>query len=367
MKPKPKSPYRLGGDPKDREIVKLRDKASYLEKELKKLHRQALDEDEVRRIIGIIANKTEKPPTWLIKHKAGKNSPEVPVVQWSDWHGGETVSLAETNGVNEFDIAIMKRRVRRLVERTIRLADRHGGTYPGAVLNLLGDFVSGGLHPELEKTDEREVLVSLLIVRDLLVWAIECMVDRFGQLYIPCTSGNHGRNTHKPEFKRYVYKNYDWLLYQLLARHFARDKRIVFDIRPSNEVYYSVFNKRFLAMHGDMLGVKGGDGIIGAIGPIMRGEVKVRGSAVEDFDFLLIGHWHQPLWLPRCICNNALKGYDEYAKNKLRAPPSVPSQLLFFVHPHHGVTSRWEIYLEGVLEGVTAEWLTVFDPVALVA
>jgi hypothetical protein len=40
----------------------------------------------------------------------------------------------------------------------------------------------------------------------------------------------------------------------------------------ANDVHYRVYGVRFLLNHGDMLGVKGGDGIIGAIGPIMRGE-----------------------------------------------------------------------------------------------
>jgi hypothetical protein len=40
----------------------------------------------------------------------------------------------------------------------------------------------------------------------------------------------------------------------------------------TNDVHYRVYALRFLFNHGDTLGVKGGDGIIGAIGPIMRGE-----------------------------------------------------------------------------------------------
>jgi hypothetical protein len=35
---------------------------------------------------------------------------------------------------------------------------------------------------------------------------------------------------------------------------------------------------------------------------------------------------------------------SEYARD-FRATPARPSQLLFFVHPHTGVTSRWPIYL----------------------
>jgi hypothetical protein len=115
-------------------------------------------------------------------------------------------------------------------------------------------------------------------------------------------------------------------------------------------VFYRVWNKRFLAMHGDMLGVKGGDGIIGSDRPdhARRGQgARLERPQVSDYDCLLIGHWHQPLWLPRVIVANTLKGYDEFAKNALRAPPTLPSQPMFFVHPRYGITSRWEIYLEG--------------------
>jgi len=135
----------------------------------------------------------------------------------------------------------------------------------------------------------------------------------------------------------------------------------VIDNRPSNEVYYRIHNQRYLAMHGDMLGVKGGDGIIGAIGPIMRGEIKTRGQATStgrDYDILLIGHWHQALWLPRAIVANTLKGFDEYAKNALRAPPSEPSQPLWFVHPKRGITSRWDVKVEEPAENTDSTWVS---------
>ena len=35
----------------------------------------------------------------------------------------------------------------------------------------------------------------------------------------------------------------------------------------------------FLLTHGDSMGARGGDGIIGAIGPIIRGEKRVRDVA----------------------------------------------------------------------------------------
>lgn len=360
-------PFRLGGTAADRRVVALEDEVRRLRQELRKAHRDGLDEDAVREILGGIAAAPTKPPAWLDHpSRKGAKTPEVPMTIWSDWHGGETVSFAETNGVNAFDVATLDRRVQTLVDNTIDICREHGpGTYPGIVVNLLGDFVSGGLHPELAKTDELEIIPTVLHLRDLLVTALTRIADAFGQVYCPCAAGNHGRGTPKPEFKRYVHKNFDWLIFQLLARHFADDPRISFDIRESNEVFYRVYGVRFLAMHGDMLGVKGGDGLIGSIGPIMRGEIKTRGAAASSgmtYDVLLMGHYHQMIWLQRAIVAGSLKGWDEYAKNALRAPISDPSQPLWFVHPRYGITMRLEVRVEEPAARGDAAWVSVFDP-----
>jgi len=346
-------------------IQSLNDEITRLKAELRAAYRASAEEDAILNLIGAMAKAPENPPTWLAAPRVRKlkPTPEVPVANWSDWHLGEVIQPGAVNGYNAFNTEIGRARVRRLVEHTIDLCQNHGpGNYPGIVLNLLGDFISGGLHPELAKTDELARIPAALEARDLLVWAIERMADTFGQVFLPCVSGNHGRDTMKPEFKGYLHHNFDWLVYQLLRRHFERDKRVSFLIESSNEAYYSVFGLRILAVHGDMLGVKGGDGIIGAIGPIMRGEIKTRGQAISlgrPFDLLVMGHWHQELWLPRALVNNSLKGFDEYAKDSLRAVPSQPSQSLFFVHPKRGITSRWSVLVDEPRERENTGWVAL--------
>jgi len=351
-------------------LRRLRDENARLKHDITSAQRQAAFEEDVLSIIGEMAATPAAPPKWLVEpeDRQGGKTPEVPVIVFSDWHVGETVSRSETNGVNEYDSEIAGDRVRRLVAAIIDLARNHGpGVYPGAVVNLLGDFVSGGLHPELQKTDAEEVIPSALRCVDLLEWALTTLADEFGQLYVPCVAGNHGRATHKPEFKRYVFKNFDWLIYQFLMRRFKGDDRIVFDMPDANEVLYRVHGHRYLAMHGDMLGVKGGDGIIGALGPIARGETKVGKQAAamrRDYDTLVIGHWHQEIMLPRIIVSNTLKGWDEFARLALRAPPSTPSQPLWFVHPTRGRTSYWNVTVDDPIHTVSNEWVSVFREAA---
>lgn len=344
-----KAAARLDASTESRQHVADSKEIARLRAELRKAHETAIDNDAIRELIGNMRDHTPEPPQWLVDvpKRGPGGTPEVPVISLSDWHLGEVVPLSETGGSNEYNPKIAERRVRSVVTAMIHLCKNHGpGVYPGAVLNLIGDFISGGLHPELLKTDAMEQIPSALRAYELLIWAIETLVEEFGLLYIACTAGNHGRQTAKPEFKRYVYKNFDWLIYQLLAKHFANDPRITFDIPDSNEVHYRVWGMNFLLMHGDMMGVKGGDGIIGALGPIARGEVKVskQASALgKDVDMMVVGHFHQELWLPRITVANCLIGFNEYAAKALRAVSAPPSQPLFFVHPTRGITSRWNV------------------------
>lgn len=338
----------------DRKLFDLQEQVSVLKSALKRAQRDLAKNDALADIMNVFKDAKRTPPKWItdtapsVKKKAG---PEVPVTMWADWHAGEVVQPAEVNGFNEYNLEVFERRVRRLVETTIRLAKKHhvAGGYPGAVVALAGDFVSGGLHPELLKTDEEPVLAVVLRVEEILIWALTEMANAFGKLYVPCVAGNHGRNTAKPEFKNYYLKNFDWLIYRHLARHFVGYDNIHFDVRPSNDVSFGVYGLRYLLVHGDMLGVKGGDGIIGSIGPITRGEVKktAQASALNlPFDKLIMGHWHQRLWLPRATVAGTLKGFDEYARLQLGAKPDRPSQPLWFVHPSHGETAHWDVYCD---------------------
>jgi len=356
------SAYALGGSPLDRKLVKAQAEAGRLRKALEEAHHKEIDAEETRAILGVLAATQAFPPDWLVRPSKAGSGVETPMTMWADWHGGEVVDPSQVAGINEFSLPTLDRRVKLLVEKTVELCrNHHAKEYPGIVVALTGDFVSGGLHPELLKTDELDIIPTVLHVRDLLVWSLTAMADEFGSVYCPAVAGNHGRGTLKPEFKDYLHKNFDWLIYQLLIRHFAGDPRVTIDVRPTNDVHFRVFGRRFLLMHGDMLGVKGGDGIIGSLGPILRGKVKVgmqQAALGNDFDHLMIGHWHQEIALPTITVSNTLKGFDEFAHLALRAQPSLPSQPLWFEHAEYGRTSYWNIRLEKP-KSISNEWVSI--------
>ena len=334
-------------DPKE----KLADRVRELETELKFASKAALDAEYVKRkIVGLSeAFGSAEPPAWMARPAKAFNGPGVPTLFASDFHWGENVDPNQIGGVNQFSVAIAHDRLRTMISVTTDLLRNHiscKGGYPGIVFALGGDMVSGDIHEELMATNEAEIMKIVIDLYGALVWAIKALADEFGKVFIPCVSGNHGRNTHKIRAKGRNFTSFDWLLYQFLAKHFESDKRITFFIPDGPDALYSVMGHKYLLTHGDQF--RGGDGMIGALGPIIRGDHRKRsrnGQIGMQYDTLLMGHWHQLIQRQRLIVNGSLKGYDEYAfSNNFGYEP--PRQALWLTHPQHGITFSAPVHLE---------------------
>ena len=167
------------------------------------------------------------------------------------------------------------------------------------------------------------------------------------QIFLPCVSGNHDRDTKKIWSKDRNHTSFGWLLYQFLAAAFADDKRVRFFIPDSSDALYRIYNTRYLLTHGDQF--RGGDGIIGPLGPVTRGEQKknTRNAAVgQDYDVMEFGHFHKRMLTARLRGNGSLKGYDEYAADS-NFGFEPPSQNFWMTHPDHGITFDAPVYADG--------------------
>lgn len=345
--------------PMDARLIALKDENSALKHELKQAVRDNLTTEKVRsEIIGVTAIPAN-PPNWLVDLKNRDHSgPGIPMTIWSDWHWGEVVKRNEVGGVNEFNLAVAKRRARRLLDTTIKLAFNHQVQqgYPGIVVFLGGDMIGGEIHSELADTNEMKTIPAVVDLFGVLIAMLQELSGHFPEVFVAGVVGNHGRNTLKPRAKGRVHTSYEWLLYVMLENYFKdRNKKIRFFIPTDIDALIRVNSTRYLLTHGDALGVKGGDGIIGSIGPIMRGRIKVGDSYSHigrDFDILVQGHWHQYLPMPSIITNGSLKGYCDYARTMLRAPFQRPIQAMWYDHHKVGITKHEPLYLEDQLDGV---------------
>lgn len=351
-------------------LEKLREELRRTKAELRAIHKHNDTAEEIRRRIYELRDVPAEPPGWLLKDP-GIKGPGTPMTIWSDWHFGEVVRKEEVGGVNEFNSDIAEKRVKTLVERTIGLIQHHmPAGVPGAVVCLGGDMMTGDIHQELADTNDKYVLETVRQLKSVLVEALTQMADACGNIFVPCVVGNHGRNTLKPRMKGIVQTSYEWNIYTDLEDRLRHDKRIKFFIPGESDAFFAVHGYRFLLTHGDRLGVKGGDGIIGALGPIMRGALKVGRSESQigrNFDTIVLAHWHQYITTPGVIVNNALKGYDEYARSMLRAPASAASQALWFCHKKFGINTAMEVYVQDPAPfranrgDKKSAWVEVFD------
>jgi len=352
------------GDTKVQEVDVLRDTVKTLRAELNSRRRDNLSDQYVKeKILGLVEAEVE-PPEWLLSDRMPSNSPGLPTLFASDWHWGEVVDASQLGGSNSYNLEIGHARARKLIDYTIALLENHlvNPNYEGIVFALGGDMVSGDIHDELVATNEIEIMPTVVDLIGVLSWCIRALKEAFGKVFVPCVSGNHGRNTHKIRAKGRNFTSFDWLIYQMLQREFLADPDVRFQIPDGSDALYSVYGRRYLLTHGDQF--RGGDGMIGALGPIIRGDHKKRSrnsQIHQEYDTMIIGHWHQLIQLQRLIVNGSLKGYDEYAYQG-NFPFEPPRQALWLTHPKWGITFSCPVQVEDPHQPEAAPpWVTWKD------
>jgi hypothetical protein len=283
----------------------------------------------------------------------------VPTLLASDWHWGEVVDPAQIGGVNEYSLKTAHDRAKRMINNTIDLLNNHmvNPSYPGIVFALGGDMITGDIHEELVATNEREVMPTVVDLWGVLAWCIETLADKFGRVFVPCVSGNHGRNTKKIRAKGRNFTSFDWLLYTFLAKRFEGDARVTFYIPDGADALYSVYGHRYLLTHGDQF--RGGDALIGPLGPIVRGDHRKRARNMQinaDYDTIVMGHWHQLMQTQKFIVNGSLIGYNEYAYNN-NYSFEPPRQALWITHPERGITFHMPVQVDGKKSVTDQPWI----------
>lgn len=342
-------------------IGKLRRKVDNLKSEvaiLKDENRELAEELEQSKIYRELFSKLEdysvEPPDWLRKERKGNQKLSMPSAILSDLHLDEVVFPEQIGYVNAYNREIALERLRLFFENVVELSSDYitGLRYEGFVLNMLGDTFSGFIHEELARTNADTMFGSLLFWIDPVMAGLKMLADAFGKVYVPFVPGNHGRMSRKPQSKNRAADNLDSLFGKLLQK-FNTDPRIIIHVSESADYYYQIYKTRFGATHGDQF--RGGSGIAGLMSPLMLGDHRKRSrqqAVQQPYDVLLMGHWHQLLFLGKMIINGSLKGYDEYAftSNFAFEPPQ---QAFFVTDPDYGVTITAPVHCVGKSEVYT--------------
>jgi len=321
-------------------------KAKRLESDLRD---SRIENESLRQRLGVLQSIDSvilSAPSWQLAPSRKGLHHGIGTLFLSDCHFDEVVNPDEVEGVNEYSREIAKRRLKRVTSGAIDVArGSFNIKYDGFNLFLGGDLISGSIH-DLDITNEDTSIGTVDYWADHLVEVVGSLVEEFGRLHVSVVVGNHGRNTHKPRNKLRVRDNFDWLLCRIVARYFAQDSRITWQIPESADALVQIYDEHIRLTHGDQF--RGGSGISGMLAPLMLGSFRKtmrQATLGNPHSLLCMGHHHNYWCGKGIIVNNCLKGYDEYAYVSNFAF-SKPSQAFFIITPKRGLTFPCEIWAE---------------------
>jgi hypothetical protein len=349
---------------KEYNLYDLESKVSGLSKELKLAKLDSYSVEYIRKVVFGIRKQNISPPNWIIEPSKNSTNIGVPCLMLSDIHFGEIVDSKQVLGYNAYNMDIAEKRIEEIVQRTIDLLFNHmrDPNYDGIVLSLNGDLISGDIHEELSRSNEVPIMYAVAKLIKILIKVIELLQNKFKNVFVVVTSGNHSRITQKPMNKNLAYTSFDWLIGTELETYFQKDKRIQFLIPEGVDCQFKIYSTIFRQTHGQQF-FSGNSGFVGPLAPIARGSIQKQIASIgcgNEYDVLLLAHFHRTFNLGgKVLCNGSIKGYDEYAYNK-NMIPEPPMQTLFIVNKKRGITFTFNIQadkIENYLKDVS--WISI--------
>lgn len=326
---------------------KLRRENRELRRKLDEQAEQYARDANFTRLLSKLVAAESAPPKWLTPKGHRRQERAIVTAVLSDTHFDEVVRPEEINYVNAYNRDIAVKRLHNFFTNTVRLSRDYicGIKVDGIVLPMIGDMVSGNIHDELRESNEDTIIETCLFYSDQIIAGFEMLLENFGEIYSPCVVGNHGRLDKKPRAKHKPTESFDYLIYNLVSRHFKGRSGVRFDISTGSDFRYTLYKTRFQLTHGDQF--RGGSGIAGMLSPLMLGDHRKRKreqATGTPYDYLVMGHWHQLSYVKGLIINGSLKGYDEYAAlNNFDFEP--PQQAYWLTDAEHGLTITAPIHV----------------------
>jgi len=276
-----------------------------------------------------------------------QTSPEAAVAVFSDWQMGKVTASYNTQ--------VLEKRIELYTEKLLEITEIQRLHHNVDELHvwLLGDIVEGeeifaGQSHLLDSGLYRQVGVNgPRILSKFLITALE----KFKKVHVLGVIGNHGavggkmRKQHDPE------TNMDRLLYKIVELMFDKEDRITFNIPDGRgeRNWYAIDNigdYSSLLIHGDQLPSPAQ--YYGYYKKVMGWK---DGAIPEHFNDVFMGHYHQQFKMTIGSSILRVSGSPEssnaYAQEYFSSM-SRPCQHLMFIHPEHGVTSEYSVWLDAV-------------------
>lgn len=309
--------------------------------------------DDLRKVL---AAEKQRPFQCNLVHQVDptpldKTHTETAALALSDWHLSEKVNGSEANGINSYSTMVCANRVSKLGDKNIRIINLHKKLYEIEELwiVLLGDMISGSIHPELTLTNELTDSTATVLAARLL----QMLILDFKQLRIPiridCVVGNHSRMLAKMPTKAQAALSYDWMVYEMLADYFSNDSLVKVNVHTGQIAQVQRYRWKYILEHGMEVSSNKEEDFEDRIralfdDPTYREATGLKGSA---FDQIVIGNMHKPKILERTIVNGSLVGQNELGMS-WRLKPIRAQQMLWGISKSHVRTWHYPIDLTSV-------------------
>jgi len=319
------------------QILHLRARNNQLSAGIARLQKDLGKQKELAVAISAAVHAAEPFPRVPWKRPARSGSPVVAVLKLSDWHIGERISRAETEGFGSYNWRIAQARLFQILGSFLKWVhtQRAGYRIDQCAIFGEGDYISGDIHRELSVTNEFPIPVQTANAGQLFGEAMAMLAAHFGHVTAyEVGADNHGRLQPKPQFKQKVQNSMSYLVHVVANSYVRKIRNIEPVVAPGIKYLADVAGWKFLIEHGDT--VKAWMGIPYYGMERERGrEASRRMNGPKGFDYQSTAHWHVPGLVAGNVINGSLSGTSEFDHGCGRHAP--PSQVAFLVHPKHGI------------------------------
>ena len=264
----------------------------------------------------------------------------------SDLHLAERVEPLETNGINSYNVMIAANRLWQHAESIGDLLAIHSKAFniEKLVSFLLGDMISGTIHPEQILTNELSDPASVVLAARLLAIFYRKVASYGIPVEIQAVHGNHPRLSAKMPTKKQAHTNLDWLIYEMLQSDLERDG-IKLNITKGQIGLCRIYKHNYVFEHGMSVSSGAEEAFEDKIRAIFDDPAyrEATGYTGASFDQLVIGNMHKPKFLERTIVNGCYVGQNELGQS-WRLKPIRPKQLMWGCSPKRVRT--WEYMVD---------------------
>jgi len=300
-------------------------------------------QDKVEFMLGLadLADSIDRPLPIREQPSERQGLPQATYVMLaSDWHMGERVRPETVGHRNEYTPEIAQERAEQFFRSNLTMlhAARSAWHIAQGVLWLGGDLMTGYIHEEYEQENFLSPTEEAQLVFDTLCRGIDFLLREsdLEHLLIPTSNGNHGRTNKKPRIAGAHRNSYEFMLYHLLARTYADEPRVSFQVASGYHNPVDVYGFTIRFHHGDAVRYQGGVG--GLTVPLYR-RIGRQAQSGQRVDLDCLGHFHQ-LQFPRgAVINGSLVGWNSYAEH-MGLEYEEPMQASFVVDSKYQLVSH---------------------------